>query len=340
MTDKSRRTLFVWLCCAALGMIACNGNQNGKDAERAALLTHPPYARLTDSIEQKLGADRAGLFFRRAELLSHNDLHELAAADYRQAWDIKPDEMTGARYASTLIITGQAAKAIRFLQDCRKIFPANTTFPAMLAELYTQSNHLEDAIAVYDNILRNDTLNFDAWYEKGLLLEKKGDTNTAIAALKKAYSLAPVNTYGLELALLYAEHRDPAAIPVCDAILLKDSARELPDPFLIKGIYFSNIAQYKKAIVQFDSCVGRDWKFADAYREKGIALYKQNKFDSAMRSFQMTIQVQETDADGYFWIGRCYEATGNKENAIAYYRQALSLDKNFTEAAQAIKRLQ
>jgi tetratricopeptide (TPR) repeat protein len=340
MTDQSLRNLFVGLCCAALGMIACNVNGNGKDAERAAILTHPPYAPLTDSIERQQGSDRAGLFFRRAELLSHNDQHELAAADYSQAWNLKPDEMTGARYASTLTITGETAKAIRFLQECHRNFPGNTTFPAMLAELYTQSNRMEDAIGIYDNILQTDSLNFDAWYEKGLLLEKKGDTISAIAALKKAYRIQPVNTYGLELALLYAEHRDPSAVPVCDAILLKDSARDLPDPFLIKGIYFSNTAQYKKAIIQFDSCIGRDWKFADAYREKGIALYKQKQYDSAMRCFQMTVRVQETDADGYFWIGRCYEATGNKENAISYYRQALSLDKNFTEAAAAIKRLQ
>jgi tetratricopeptide (TPR) repeat protein len=54
----------------------------------------------------------------------------------------------------------------------------------------------------------------------------------------------------------------------------------------------------------------------------------------------MSIKVSETYADGYFWIGRCYEATGNKEQAIAYYRQALALDKDFIEAAEGIKRLQ
>ena len=54
----------------------------------------------------------------------------------------------------------------------------------------------------------------------------------------------------------------------------------------------------------------------------------------------MTVKVQETYADGYFWIGRCYEATGNKDQAIAYYHEALAFDKDFTEAAERIKRLQ
>ena len=184
---------------------------------------------------------------------------------------------------------------------------------------------MQDAIGIYDNILRSDTLNDDAWYEKGLLLEKKGDTPAAILALKNAYTIEPVNTYGLELAHLYAENRDPASLPLCDAALRRDSSHDLLDPFFIKGIYFSNTEQYKKAIVQFNSCIGRDWKFADAYLEKGIALFKQKQYQPAMESFQMTVKVSETYADGYFWIGRCFEATGNKDQAIAYYRQALIL---------------
>ena len=339
MTDQSLRNLFVLLCFVITGMIACNGSGNGKGEDRAAILTRPPYSLLTDSLGRHPGADQAGLYFRRAELLSHNDQHELAASDYNRSWELRPDEMTGARYAATLTIIGQTGKAIRFLQDCHQKFPANATFPTMLAELYTQSNRMQDAIGVYDSMLRTDTLNFDAWYEKGLLLEKKGDTPDAILALKKAYTIEPINTYGLELAHLYAENRDAASLLLCDAALRKDSAHDLLDPFFIKGIYFSNTAQYKKAIVQFDSCIGRDWKFADAYLEKGIALFKQKQYQPAMQSFEMTVKVSETYADGYFWIGRCYEATGNKEQAIAYYRQALALDKDFTEAAEGIKRL-
>jgi tetratricopeptide (TPR) repeat protein len=340
MTDQSLKDLLISLCFATLGMIACNGNNRGRDAERAAILTRPPYDALTDSIRRQPGADQAGLFFRRAELLSRNNQHELAAADYSRSWELKSDETTGARYAATLTIIGQMGNAIRLLQDCRKKFPENPTFPAMQAELYTQSNRMQDAIAVYDSILRTDSMNIEAWYEKGLLLERNGDTIHAILALKRAYHIAPVNTYGLELAHLYAENRDATALLLCDAILRKDSARELVDPFFIKGIYFANTAQYQKAVVQFDSCVGRDWKFADGYLEKGIALFKQKQYQQAMQSFEMTIKVQETYADGYFWIGRCYEATGNKDEAIAYYRQALAFDKNFVEAADRIKRLQ
>lgn len=333
---KSLWALFL----ATLLITACNSHDNKKEDEQAAILHQPPFAPLTDSLDTAKGDMAAGLYFRRGELLARSNHHELAANDYRQSWELAPEERTGFRYASTLSIIGQIAPAIQLLQDCEKRFPGNAAFPSMLADLYQQAGKNKEALGIYDDMLHRDSLNNDAWYEKGLLLEKIQDTPNAIFALRKAYALQPVNTYGLELAHLYAENRNPVSLSICDDVLRKDSSHEDIDPLFIKGIYYSNTAQYKKAIVQFDSCIGRDWKFTDAYLEKGIALYKQNHYDSAMSTFLMTVKVSDTYPDGYYWVGRCYEATGHKDQAILYYRQALALDKDFIEAADHIKRLQ
>ena len=337
--NKFAWTLSLTFALTGIWTTGCN-NHGDKQDKQAAVLHHPPYSPLTDSLDRAKSDEAAGLYFRRAELLSHNNLHELAADDYRHSWDLHPDEMTGFRFATTLSIIGQADRAVQLLKDCEKKYPENPSFPSMLGELYQQAAKWHDALGVYDAMLEKDSANFEAWYEKGLLLEKAQDTSAALLALGKAYNLQPTNTYGLELAHLYAEHRNPAALPICDAILKKDSSHELLDPLFIKGIYYSNTTQYKKAIIQFDSCIRRDWKFTDAYLEKGIALYHQKQYDTAMNTFLMTVRVSNTNPDAYFWVGRCYEATGRKDQAILYYRQALALDKDFTEAADRIKKLQ
>lgn len=337
--NNSLRTLFLAVCSIGFLFAGCNNQDNGNN-DRTAILHHPPYAALTDSIRHANGSSTAGLYFRRAELLSRNDKHELAADDYDRSWQLNPDETTGFRYASTLTIIGQSNRAIQLLKDCRSRFPANPVFSSMLGDLLQQTNKDQEALGIYDAMLSKDSLDNETWYEKGLLLEKIHDTVPAIAALHRAYTLQPVNTYGLELAHLYAENCNPAALPICDEILRKDSAHALLDPLFIKGIYYSNIAQYKKAVALFDSCIGRDWKFTDAYLEKGIAFYKQKKYDSALSTFQMTIRVSNTYADGYYWAGRCYEATGRNDQAVLYYRQALALDKDFSEAADRIRHLQ
>ena len=106
------------------GIQGChNNNHDDKKAQEVSAVLHrPPFGPLTDSLDQHQGDDVAGLYFRRAELLSRNDLHELAADDYQKSWGLRPDEVTGLRYASTLTIIGHTGKAIQLLQDCAGAF--------------------------------------------------------------------------------------------------------------------------------------------------------------------------------------------------------------------------
>ncbi|HZE86141.1 MAG TPA: tetratricopeptide repeat protein [Puia sp.] len=324
---------------AGILFLSCKGPHNRKDAGNESILAMPPFVSLTDSIRHSDPGGLAGLYFRRAELLSKNNFHEIAANDYQRSWELRPEENTGLRYAATLSITGRTVDAVSLLQDCLKKFPGNSSFASMLGDIYVQSGRLKESLGLYDHLLEKDSLNFEAWYEKGLLLEKARDTAGAITALNKAWSLQPVNTYALELAHIYAERGNPQALQICDEVLSKDRNNELVDPFFIKGIYYSNSRQYKKAMDQFDSCIRRDWKFTDAYLEKGIILYKQKNYGEALKTFQMTITVSNTYPDGYYWMARCYEATGRKDEALMYYQEALALDKDFSEARDGIKRL-
>ncbi|MDP4150580.1 MAG: tetratricopeptide repeat protein [Bacteroidota bacterium] len=337
-----------WLCGIGLLMgslfPSCTGHGNVSPGEDS-VLHQPPYSGLTDSIRQAKpsgpgGPGRlAGLYFRRGELLSQNNLHEMAAEDFRKSLELRRDEVTALRYAQALSITGHSGEAIGVLQEAVAKFPGNDKFPRLLADLYRQSGRPAEARALYDKMLRTDSLNFEAWYERGLLLEKAGDTAGAIADLKRAYGLQPVNTYALELAHLYAEKGNSLALSLCDEVLRKDSTRELLDPLFIKGIYYSNTRQENKAIAQFDSCISRDWKFTDAYLEKGIILFRRKQIAQALETFKMTVTVSNTYPDGYYWIGRCLEAEGKDQEAVIYYQQALALDKEFTEAADRIKKL-
>ncbi len=316
---------------------ACKGPSEKNEDGTHIILKSPPYASLTDSI--RLFPQLASLYFRRGDLLSRNNQHELAEADYRNAWTLQPDEETGLRYASTLSITNKPAEALRLLQECTLKYPGNIAFKRMAGELYVQAGQTARALGLFDTMLQADSADFEAWYEKGLLLEQVKDTSGAIGALLKAWTIQPLNTYALELAHIYAESGNKSALQLCNQVIRKDSAGELTDPYFIKGIYYSNTGAYKNAITQFDSCIRRDWKFTEAYLEKGIAFFKQKNYDEALHTFRMTATVSNTYPDAYFWIGRCYEASKKKEEARQFYERALSLDKRFTEAREALNRV-
>lgn len=310
-----------------------NGEVNDKD-----VLKSPPFVTITDSISQF--PDNASLYLRRAELLTEKELHEMAYSDYNKAWQLKPDEETASLYASNLFLAGKENEAIKFLELCLKKFPANSEFSRRLSEAYLQSGRSKEALAEYNIMLKQDSGNFEIWYEKGILLAQLRDTTGAVYSLEKAYKLQPLQSYGVALANLYAETRNNNVIPLCDELIQKDSAHELTDAIFIKGIYYTNVKQKDKALEQFENCIRHDWKFTEAYIEKGIIFYEDKNIDEALKTFALAAKVSNTYPDAYFWMGRCFETIGKKEEARDNYHRALALDRSFSEAKKGLQRLQ
>lgn len=304
--------------------------------ETKKILERPPYAGLTDSI--KRFPDDVTLYLQRGTLLSQNNQHELATADYKHAWEQAPNETNALFYVSNLLLVNKPQEAVTLLKTCLNKFPASTEFPRRLSEVYAQTGKTREALELYNKVLASDSSNFEAWYEKGTLLNRLGDTVAGIQAIEYSYSLQPVNYIGYVLANLYAYTKNPKTISLCDELIQKDSSDSRIDAYFIKGTYYSDTKKYAQAIAQFDECIKRDWKFTDAYLEKGIVLYEQRQFDKALEVFTMASTVSNASADAYFWIGRCQEAKGNKELAYENYVKALSLDRSFVEAREGIKR--
>jgi tetratricopeptide (TPR) repeat protein len=53
-----------------------------------------------------------------------------------------------------------------------------------------------------------------------------------------------------------------------------------------------------------------------------------------------SITMKKPVPEVYYWIARCYEATGDKENALENYQRAYALDKTSSmKPAKVSKRL-
>jgi tetratricopeptide (TPR) repeat protein len=315
-------------------VVGC-GLDGGMKSDR--ILNDAPYAGLTDSI--KRFPNNAELYLKRGLLLSQNNRHEVATADYKKAWEIAPSEATALEFISNLLLTEEINPAIALLKECIKKYPENHEFNRRLGEVFMEIGKPEQALAQLDSILQKDSNNFEAWFDKGMLLARVDDTAAAVVALERAYALQPIDYIGINLANIYASTSNPKAIAICDSMINRDTAVVGVDPWYIKGTYYFNTKQYDQAIKLFDETIKRDWKFIEAYLDKGIILYEQKNYDEALEVFTLAATVSNTYPDCYYWMGRCYEATNRKEQAIANYQRAYSLDKTFTQAREALRRV-
>lgn len=326
------------MCAYLFGFSAgCDDGNANSSPISTKILKNAPYAGLTDSIEKF--PENPRLYLQRALLLSQHNRHEMATGDYKKSWELKQDPNTALEYVSNLLTTDRVNEAISLLEQSAKQFPDNPEFNRRLSEVYSHLGKSEQALKQYNTILEKDPSNFETWYDKGALLAQMKDTPAAIEALERSFSIQPINYSGLALATLYASAKNPRALEICDKLLSADTSGQQTEPIFMKGVYYSEVKDYDKAVKQFDECIRRDWKMTDAYIEKGILLLEQKKNKEALEIFKLASTVSNTNADTYFWMGRSYEALGNKADAIRNYERAISLDRNFVEAWEGIKRL-
>jgi len=323
---------------AFLSMIfinACNNNEPISPYEE--ILSRPPFALVTDSI--KKDAANNELWFRRAVLLNSNNLPEPALSDFQKAWSLKKEE----KYAlaiGTLLLEKKPDSAIQFLKSALNEVPGSFLLRLGLARSYSAQNKTNEALNICNDILTKNPEQVDVLKLKADLLVKKGDVQEATAILENAYHITPFDVeLNYVLALRYAESKNPKLIALCDSLIKADTKGAHAEPYYFKGIYYSNTGDKTKALSLFDEAVKHDYYFLDGYIEKGSILYEMKKYDDATAVFNLALTISPRFADAYYWIAKCQEATGKKEDARVNYLRAYELDKSFKEAKDAADRI-
>lgn len=316
---------------AVIAVTGCNSSK--ESSPFSEILNQAPYSTLTDSI--KAEPDRDDLYFRRAVLLNKNNFPEPALADFRKAWSLDRQE-TYAVGVSNSLLEKNVDEAIAFLREAVKDIPESIFLQLSLARAYDAQNKTAEALSVTHNILAQEPNQVNTLVFESELLQKKGDTAASIIALQKARVIAPGNKeIDFKLAYQYAETKNSKVLALTDSLILRDSAKVFADPYYIKGMYYSNINDHANAIRWFNETIKQSYNYLNAYIEKGKVFLKQKKTADAFKAFQLANTIDPAFADAWFWIAKCQELNGQKEEAKLSYQKAYSLDKTFTEAKEA-----
>jgi tetratricopeptide (TPR) repeat protein len=196
------------------------------------------------------------------------------------------------------------------------------------------------AMAEMDSLIRKDSLNYGLWYRKAMLQQTHADTAGALHSFSNAIRVYPAPDALLAAASLLAERKDATALLLTGRVAELRMGREYnAHCFFISGVYYARTGQSKKALDAFNACIYNDLNYPEAYMEKGFIYYKAGQFKEALQVFQTLVQIRNTYADGFYWLGKCQETLGNKSAAIAAYQRALTLDPAIKEATTALQRL-
>jgi len=325
---------FIQLICIVSVINGCNNSNDSSPYKQ--LLSRPPYANLTDSIHQN--PSDPDLYYRRGMLLYKNNNNPPALRDLKKAWSLSQKEQYAIGISNILL--DKPDSAVSFLHDALKMLPQSIPLHINLIQAYADGQKPGEALAICDKVIQQHPDQVAVLMMKSDLLEQQNDTTGSIRALEQAYRFAPSNEdLCYNLAFKFAQSKNPKVLALCDSLLGNDTIEKKAEPWYFKGIYYSNINNKAKALEHFNKAIQSDYSFLDAYMDKGQVLYDEEKYAEATGVFQLVLKVSATYADAYYWLGKCQEAMGKKEDAKLNYERAYGLDKSLAEAKAAADRL-
>ena len=164
-------------------------------------------------------------------------------------------------------------------------------------------------------------------------------TKQSLPVLEEKYALVPSDpALAYDLAYEYSEQKNARALTLADS-LIKVRAPEVEKAYYSKANYYSQVNNTDQALKNYDAAIAANYRFLDAYFDKGQLLFKQKRYEEALRTFATGQKVSPATADFYFWVAKTQEAMGNKADAKMNYERAYALDKTLTEAKAAAERL-
>lgn len=316
-------------------IIGCADKNKGNDFTE--MLTKPPYAGITDSIKQYPGNDE--LHFRRAILLNTNNQSAAALADFKKAWSLSHKEQYALGIGNLLLETSPDS-AMQFIRKAAEELPKSLLLKITLARSLSEAGKTDEALRTCDEALALNPQQVDVLKIKADLLNQKRMDTEATEVLEKAYSLTPYDVeLNYMLALNYAENKNSRVLALCDSLIKADSLGIHGEPYYYKGIYYSNIGDKEAALQQFDACIKHDKYFHEGYIEKGGVFFDLKNYPEAFKIFRLCNTLSPDYAPAWYWMGKCQEAMGQKDEARLNYQKALGLDKNFTEAKDALDKI-
>src|SRR5664279_6096950 len=131
-----------------MAAVDCNGKKSRLDSPDSAVENNPVYKTINDSIRQ-FPKDPL-LYLRRANRLSQENAHELAYADFLEAWQIQRGLEVALPFAANLEILGKHQERLRLLDTLHHYFPGNTQVGRLLAESHASTGNADQALMLYN----------------------------------------------------------------------------------------------------------------------------------------------------------------------------------------------
>lgn len=193
-----------------------------------------------------------------------------------------------------------------------------------LAEIASFRQKNEQAVAALEKVLRIDSINLEGLVRMADILSRHNHSGANIY-YERAWRHDPGNQkVAYALANWYIKaHEAQRAIPVCEAILLKDSLNIRFHKLLGYALYKSGQAQEASHHLTRATQLGDSTAFT--FKFLGISRYLSIEFEPGAHALSLSLAKDSLDAEVHFFLGACLATTTQKKQAMFHLEKSLEL---------------
>jgi serine/threonine protein kinase/tetratricopeptide (TPR) repeat protein len=255
-------------------------------------------------LEAEAQANRARTHAIRGEVLFEKGRLKEAAAEYRRAIELKPDDAEFHRQLGELLYSDDRYdEAIAVLREAARLNPAYAVVHNSLGDAYYQKGLLDPAIAAYREAARLEPDYAEAHFNLGFCLKRQRRLEEAIAEYRQAVRLKPKEGLyhnNLGAALEAGGRPEEALAEYWEAVRLD------PDD----ATYHKNLAallhlegQVVQSLGEFREAVRLKPREAMYHVNLGVALHDLARWGEAEAEYREAIRLKPDYANAHWYLG-------------------------------------
>ncbi|PYH74657.1 putative transcriptional corepressor Cyc8 [Aspergillus vadensis CBS 113365] len=232
----------------------------------------------------------------------------------------------------------QFPKAIEYLQNILKLDPTSGETWGSLGHCHLMMDNLQEAYTSYQQALYHlrDPKEPKLWYGIGILYDRYGSLDHAEEAFSQVMRMAPdfekANEIYFRLGIIYKQQQKFTQSLECFKYIVADPPRPLTeeDIWFQIGHVHEQQKDFEAAQQAYRRVLDRDPNHAKVLQQLGWLFHQQsNNYTSqekAIEFLEKSVSADNSDAQSWYLLGRCYMSQAKYPKAYEAYQQAVYRD--------------
>lgn len=293
---------------------------------------------LTDLINRNIDIDLN--YYKRARIYFEREQYTLALADINES--IYEKNNASDYFLLRGKINRELGKIDPALEDAQRAEALQQNSPdlyILLADILQAKNRFREAAGYLNQAMKMAPYDGSAYYVKGMLQARQGDTLASISSFNYAISVNPrlLRAYEQSGFLLRKLNNLDQAL-----VINQKAIRRFPKVaglYLERGEIFAMKLRPDTALINYRKAVALKPDFEDALYKVATTGIELREYNQALPALTRLYRMKPDSKEINNMIGLCHEKTGDYERAKVYYTDALALSPGDQDARYGLYRI-